>query len=132
MRELTGRAQGSKHAPLVYVADAPVLGRALLVPDIGALSNNLRCCFQARPLGPCKAARQPSCRLCCQRIQPYSRHTLRLLPRLGLVLQSGSANACLCTQDEGEGELPRDTLTLYDATLFGYSPALLSQVTPAH
>ena len=40
--------QGSTHAPLEYVADAPALGRALLVPDIGALSSNPRCCLQAR------------------------------------------------------------------------------------
>ncbi|KAK9839205.1 hypothetical protein WJX81_001213 [Elliptochloris bilobata] len=41
---------GSKHAPVEYVAEAPVLGRALLVPDIASLSENLRCCFQARKM----------------------------------------------------------------------------------
>ena len=55
----SARAQGSKHAPLEYVPDAPVLGRALLVPDIAALSSNLRCCFQARPLSCCSQGLLP-------------------------------------------------------------------------
>jgi hypothetical protein len=52
-----------------HAADAPALGRALLVPDIACLSDNLRCCFQAWPaaLGELSMGALAACEACTRR-----------------------------------------------------------------
>ncbi len=43
----------------------------------------------------------------------------------------GRADSWRLRQAEDEAELPRDALSLFDAALFGYSPAHLGEVRPA-
>ncbi len=63
------RRQGSEPGAVEHAADAPALGRALLVPDIACLSDNLRCCFQARPaaLGELPTGALAACEACARR-----------------------------------------------------------------